>query len=367
MLTAGSAVFAQAKALTLADILIALRSKKADIQEKNRILTEAVNQRGITFAITPDIEKELDATGADIALIGVIRTKSVSEKAADTAKVQAPVQIASTETKPLGPKPDYAFYRNRATAALAMSDLEGALVELGKAIELKPQDPVAYSDRGDIYSRLQRWPAAAAQYSLAVEKDPKDTRSWYRLGAVSEQLNKQEDAFLNYQKAVEADPNNDQAKAGVARLKDPVEKVRAARAAAEAAAAKPEPPPVTRPVPVETKTVSKDEKKNSADDNAQPANQGLMRNFGALNEYATRLAVPVYSLNDRRMGLQGKVTVSVWLDADGNVTKVDATDGPAQLRRTAEDAARRSKFRPILVDGTPQAVTGYIVYNFVAQ
>ena len=42
-------ITAQSRELTLADIIIALRSKKAVIEEKNRILAVAVKERGITF------------------------------------------------------------------------------------------------------------------------------------------------------------------------------------------------------------------------------------------------------------------------------------------------------------------------------
>src|SRR5690348_816466 len=62
----------QAVQLSLADILIALRSKKVTMPERNKILTEAVLQRGITFSLTPEIEKELEATGADKDLIDSI-------------------------------------------------------------------------------------------------------------------------------------------------------------------------------------------------------------------------------------------------------------------------------------------------------
>src|SRR6476646_5751529 len=66
---------AQSRELSLADILIALRSKKADIGQKNKILADAIKQRGITFSLTPEIEKELDGTGAANDLIAAIREK----------------------------------------------------------------------------------------------------------------------------------------------------------------------------------------------------------------------------------------------------------------------------------------------------
>jgi hypothetical protein len=53
---------AQGGQLSLADILIALRSKKVTLTDRNKILTEAINSRGTTFTLTPEIEKELTVT-----------------------------------------------------------------------------------------------------------------------------------------------------------------------------------------------------------------------------------------------------------------------------------------------------------------
>src|SRR4030095_6283037 len=72
--------FAQGSQLTLADILIGLRSKKATLPERNQILTDAVLARGTTFAITPEIEKELTTTGADKVLIDAIKKKAPAVK-----------------------------------------------------------------------------------------------------------------------------------------------------------------------------------------------------------------------------------------------------------------------------------------------
>src|SRR5439155_9424865 len=65
--------FAQQSQLSLADFLIGLRSKKVTLEERNKILTEAAKVRGVTFALTPEIEKELENTGADKNLITAIR------------------------------------------------------------------------------------------------------------------------------------------------------------------------------------------------------------------------------------------------------------------------------------------------------
>ena len=82
--------------LSLADILIALRSKKVTLVERNKILTDAVMVRGITFALTPEIEKELAGGGADGALIDAIRQKSPVVK-----PVEKPVTKPSPTATPL--------------------------------------------------------------------------------------------------------------------------------------------------------------------------------------------------------------------------------------------------------------------------
>src|SRR5687768_1971760 len=76
----GSSVHAQSPQLSLADLLIGLRSKKASLPERNMILTEAVRQRGVTFAMTPEIEKELETTGASPSLVDAIRQKIAASR-----------------------------------------------------------------------------------------------------------------------------------------------------------------------------------------------------------------------------------------------------------------------------------------------
>jgi hypothetical protein len=64
---------AQQSQLSLVDIITVLRSKKVTPAEKNQLLTEGVKQRGVTFALNTDLEKELRIAGADETLIAVIR------------------------------------------------------------------------------------------------------------------------------------------------------------------------------------------------------------------------------------------------------------------------------------------------------
>lgn len=356
------AISAQSKELSLADILIALRSKKAPMEEKNQILTTAVAQRGVTFELTSDVEKELEATGANTALIAAIKDKSVKPEPA-----KDPVQVASSNPKPLGPAPDSAFYKARAMGLLSAGDLDGALIELGKAIDLKPGDASLYAERGSIFVKQQKFELAVNQFSLAVQRDPKDTASWFRRAAAEEKLGQTDDALAHYEKAVEADSANEPAKAAVARLKDAKAKdAAAAQAASQPAKPADQPKPSDSTAKVDVKPT---EPKSADPKPADPAsNEPLpaMIAVGDLNSLVVELKTPRYSDMDRRMNVQAKITVNVILDKEGKVVKVDTDSGPVSLRRSAEDAVRRSKFKPAMLNGQPVGASGHLIFNFTA-
>src|SRR5688572_6290389 len=104
-------VRAQQQQLGLADIIIALRSNKVTLAERNEILTGAVKERGITFELTPQIEKELENTGADKTLIEAIRQKTVVVKITPTP-LPKPTPAATPAPTPV--QQDFAFYKKQA-------------------------------------------------------------------------------------------------------------------------------------------------------------------------------------------------------------------------------------------------------------
>ena len=80
---------------------------------------------------------------------------------------------------------------------------------------------------------------------------------------------------------------------------------------------------------------------------------------------AIEMATPVYSQIAKSLNLQGQVTVNITIDEEGKVTSVESSEGHKLLRESAEQAARRSKFRAAMVEGKAVKSKGYIVYNFV--
>lgn len=330
-------VAAQGRELSLADILIALRSKKAVIEEKNKILVDAVKERGITFTLTPEIEKELGNTGARVELIAAIRDRARNAKTESGEPVKTEVQPVVVKS---APPPDFAFYRSRATQEMLANNLDAAMSDLDKALELKPADAGSYVDKGIIFAKKDKLQDAIEQYSKAIEMNPNYSLAFYNRGAVKEKLGTIEDALADYQKSADIDPTNELAKSSISRL-------RLSLAEAEAAATR--------------KAAEK-----AAEDAriAEAAKRPLVVNVGPLNSYATKLIMPIYTANDKRAGIHGKVTVSIKLDEDGRVVSAKAVDGPKQLWKRAETAVEQSKFKPAMLDGKPIAASGSITFNF---
>jgi TonB family protein len=324
---------AQQAQLSLADFLIGLRSKKVTLEERNKILTEAAKERGVTFALTSEIEKELEATGANKDLITAIREKGAVIKA---AAVVQPKTETVVPTNP--PPPDRAFYQKRAAASAAKGDLDSAIADYGKAIEMPDAESSDYLNRGVAFYGKKSYNEALADLSKSIELKPTSI-AYLNRGFVQEKLGATEKAMADFQKSVDLDANNESAKLNLKRLQDDQAKALAKAKEAEAAA---------KPAPVEKTQVI-----------PESVNMGAL---SAAN--ATNMVTPLYSDVARKSGIEGKVVVEVTLDVEGNVTGTKVVSGPAFLRQSAEDAARRSKFKPATFNGAPVKATGTITYNF---
>lgn len=79
---------AQNDPLTLVEVATALQSKSSGltVAAKNTFLISRVKERGVTFRLTPEIERELRAAGASVALINEIRLNSQTATVKPTPK-----------------------------------------------------------------------------------------------------------------------------------------------------------------------------------------------------------------------------------------------------------------------------------------
>lgn len=290
--------------LSLADILIGLRSKKVTLNERNTLLTEAVKTRGITFALTPEIERELVNTGAGVELVTAIQQKSPKILVIQTPlpkpePTATPIPISTPIPTPAPtPLPDAGFYRIRANAHIVKAEYDLAVFDYDKAIELSPNESMAYFYRGDAYEKLGN-----------IQK-----------------------AVADYQKAVELDAANEPAKNNLRRLH-----------------------------PEQLKDLTKKE----TDSETKSSKAAEMVELGELNNYAVKLATPIYPDIAQKANTQGKVTVKITFDEEGNVIAAKAVNGYLLLRSPCEEAARKSKFKPARFNNQVVKASGFIIYNFV--
>ncbi|HKP69851.1 MAG TPA: tetratricopeptide repeat protein [Pyrinomonadaceae bacterium] len=316
---------AQSPQLSLADLLIGLRSKKVSLPDRNAILTEAVRQRGVTFAMTPEIEKELETTGATPDLIAAIRVKIAAAKAQATPAVVQPV--ATPTPAPTPPPPDFSFYQTRADQSAGRGEFTAAITDYNKSLEMKGDNQVAYLGRGKAHAGMKSYDLSVKDFDKAVELNPKDSLAYFNRGVSYEKLGDRRKAMADYQRSVDLDAENALAKTELKRLKD----LEAAEAAAELA----------RNTPPEF------------------VDMGMLTAATAI-----RMITPLYSPVAQRSLVEGRVTVEVELDATGEVVAAKATSGHQLLRVSAEDAAKRSKFKPATFNNRPIKGKGSIIYNF---
>lgn len=131
-------------------------------------------------------------------------------------------------------------------------------------------------------------------------------------------------------------------------------------------------PPLTKktvsiPEPRPPKPSKQEKPKQAATQPTQtitPPADGQPLNVGSLIDKATQRIAPTYPITAKTARISGLVKVFIIVDESGQVAKIEHSDGPSMLRAAAETAARQWKFQPVVVDGKPIRMMGYISFNF---
>lgn len=169
--------------LNLDNIFKALRSDKATPAQKNQLLIKGVQERGISFALTTDIEEELSVQGASKPLIEAIRR----------------------ESEELLKSPFY--YRERADDFRLRKNYAEAIANYNKTLEINDQDRAAYNNRGHVYQELKKYDEALADFSRVIELDPTDRNGYNNRGIIYYLQDEFQKAIEDFTRAIEIDPN----------------------------------------------------------------------------------------------------------------------------------------------------------------
>jgi tetratricopeptide (TPR) repeat protein len=101
-----------------------------------------------------------------------------------------------------------ADYVNRGDARQAKSDLDGAIADFSKAIEIEPRYAYAYINRGNARQAKGDLEGAIADYTKAIEIDPQYAKTYFNRGAAQQAKGDLEGAIADYTKAIEIDPRD---------------------------------------------------------------------------------------------------------------------------------------------------------------
>lgn len=115
-------------------------------------------------------------------------------------------------------------------------------------------------------------------------------------------------------------------------------------------------------IPEDYRKLQRQREREAAIARGEPA--PIMIRTGRLNEKALSLPKPEYPLQAKAKRIGGTVTVSVLIDAKGNVIQAGTVDGNPLLQSVSRDSACMAKFSPTLQNGQPVQVLGVLVYTF---
>jgi len=76
---------------------------------------------------------------------------------------------------------------------------------------------------------------------------------------------------------------------------------------------------------------------------------------------------PSYPSLAKQGRIQGSVNVQVLIDEIGMVIEAKVINGPGELRKVCEEAAKQWRFKPVLVGGRALKVQGVLTFNFTLQ
>jgi tetratricopeptide (TPR) repeat protein len=98
-------------------------------------------------------------------------------------------------------------YNNRGNAFLNQGNLDEAISDYNRTIEINPNSALAYNGRGDVYLYQGNLDEAISDYSQAIAIDPQFTEAYYNRGTAYMKQGSLEEAVEDFNKALEVNPN----------------------------------------------------------------------------------------------------------------------------------------------------------------
>ncbi|NES78731.1 MULTISPECIES: tetratricopeptide repeat protein [Okeania] len=95
----------------------------------------------------------------------------------------------------------------RAVINNRQGNFQQAIANYTKAVELNPYYPIAYNNRANIYSHIEKYEQALADYNKAIQLNPNNFKAYINKGLVYYKQGKYEQALVQYDRGIEINPN----------------------------------------------------------------------------------------------------------------------------------------------------------------
>ncbi|TIV92118.1 MAG: tetratricopeptide repeat protein, partial [Mesorhizobium sp.] len=102
----------------------------------------------------------------------------------------------------------------RARARLQKGDLDGALADVNRALEIDPSYSPGYYGRALILVKMHEPEKAIADFSRAIEMEPDDAPLYFGRGSARYYLGDYDRAIADFDRALELDPKSEMARQG---------------------------------------------------------------------------------------------------------------------------------------------------------
>lgn len=100
-----------------------------------------------------------------------------------------------------------AAWSNRGNARVSQNKLQEAIADYNKAMELAPNATDPYLNRGTALEGLGKWELAIADYERVLQLDPNDAMGYNNRGNAQAGLGKWDQAIMDYKKSADIAPN----------------------------------------------------------------------------------------------------------------------------------------------------------------
>lgn len=100
-----------------------------------------------------------------------------------------------------------AVWSNRGNVRLSQNKIESAIADYNEAIAIAPNEPDPYLNRGIAYEIQQDWDSAIADYNQVLDLSPEDAMAYNNRGNAEAGKGNYQEAITDYEKAASLNPD----------------------------------------------------------------------------------------------------------------------------------------------------------------